>query len=158
TLPETPQRLQRAVDMHIALGVSLIATKGYAAPEVGEIYMSARQLCEHLEEPQQLFPVLRGLWNYYSVRAELQTAYELGQQLLALAQQTQDSAMLVAAHRALGMTLFYSGAVAESHTHFAQGIGFYDSQQHRTSVFLYGEDAGVICHSLAAWALWILGS
>ena len=51
TLPETPQRLQREVDMHIALGASLIATKGYAAPEVGEIYTSARQLCEHLEDP-----------------------------------------------------------------------------------------------------------
>ena len=35
TLPETPQRLQREVDMHIALGASLIATKGYAAPEGG---------------------------------------------------------------------------------------------------------------------------
>ena len=39
TLPETRERLQRAVDMHIALGVSLIATKGWAAPEVGETYL-----------------------------------------------------------------------------------------------------------------------
>ena len=39
TLPETPQRLQREVNMSIALGASLMATKGYAAPEVGETYM-----------------------------------------------------------------------------------------------------------------------
>ena len=38
TLPETPERLQREVDMLIALGASLIATKGYAAPEVGQTY------------------------------------------------------------------------------------------------------------------------
>src|SRR5437870_4505130 len=31
TLPETPERLQREVDMHIALGASLSATKGHAA-------------------------------------------------------------------------------------------------------------------------------
>src|SRR5712671_2897555 len=35
TLPETPKRTRREVDMLIALGVSLLATKGYAAPEVG---------------------------------------------------------------------------------------------------------------------------
>jgi predicted ATPase len=34
-LPETPQRLQREVDMHIALGASLRVTQGFAAPEVG---------------------------------------------------------------------------------------------------------------------------
>src|SRR5262249_41368265 len=65
TLPETSQRLQREVDMHIALGASLLATKGYAAPEVGETYTYAQQLCQHLEDPHQRFPVLRGLWSYY---------------------------------------------------------------------------------------------
>src|SRR5262249_27371518 len=65
TLPETPQRLQREVDMLIGLGASLVATKGHAAPEVGHTYMRARQLCEHLEDPHQLFPILRGLWQYY---------------------------------------------------------------------------------------------
>jgi class 3 adenylate cyclase len=61
TFPETPERTQRDVDMLIVLGASLIATKGYAAPEVGETYTRAQQLCQHLEEPQQLFPALRGL-------------------------------------------------------------------------------------------------
>ena len=58
--------------------------------------------------------------------------------------------MLVAAHRALGRTLFFLGAVASAHAHFTQGIALYDPQQHRASAFLYGEDAGVVCHSLAA--------
>jgi predicted ATPase len=139
------------------LGALLIATKGYAAPEVGETYTYARQLCQHLEDPQRLFPVLRGLWHYYHVRAEYQTAQALGEQLLPLAQQSQDSAMLVAAHRALGTTLFWLGAVASAQTHFARGLALYDAQQHRTSAALYGEDAGVICHIHAAWALWYLG-
>jgi len=157
TLPETPQRLQREVNMYIALGASLIAVKGYAAPEVGQTYTRARQLCEHLEDPYQLFPVLRGLWNYYHVRAELQTAQALGEQLLSLAQQTQDSAMLVAAHRALGVTLYHRGEVVSAQTHFTQGLALYDAPQHRAAAFLYGDDAGVICHSYSAWTLWYLG-
>ena len=46
--------------------------------------------------------------------------------------------MLLAAHRALGTTLFYLGAVAAAHTHFSTGIALYDPQQHRASAFLYG--------------------
>jgi predicted ATPase len=156
-LPATPERSQQELTLHIALGASLIATKGYAAPEVAQTYTRARQLSQHLEDPQQHFPVLRGLWHYYLVRAELQTAHALGEQLLTLAQQAQDPAMLVAAHRALGATLFYLGAVASALTHLAQGMALYDSQQHRTAAFLYGDDAGVVCHSIATWALWYLG-
>jgi predicted ATPase len=125
---------------------------------VEQTYLRAHHLCHHLEEPQQLFPVLRGLWNYYNVRAEMQTAQTLGEQLLTLAQQNQDSAMLVAAHRALGMTaMFFTGGVASAQTHFAQGIALYDPQQHRAAAFLYGEDSGVFCHSFASWTLWCLG-
>jgi class 3 adenylate cyclase/predicted ATPase len=158
TLPETPERTQREVDMLIALGASLIATKGQADPEVQQTFTHARQRCAHLDNPHQLFPILRGLWNYYANRAEYQTAYALGEQLLTLAQgMRQDSAMLVAAHRALGTTLLWMGAVAAAQTHFAQGIALYDPQQHRASAFRYGEDPGVICRSYAAWTLWHLG-
>jgi predicted ATPase len=156
-LPETLERTRREVDMLIALGASLLAVKSYSAPEVGETYRRAQHLCEDLDDPHQLFTVLRGLLNYYHNRAEYQTAHALGEQLVTLAQQVQDSAMLLTAHRALGMTLFATGAVAAAHTHFAQGMALYDPQQHRSSAFLYADDAGVVCHSLAARALWYLG-
>jgi len=141
----------------IARGASLRATKSSASPELKETYTRARQLCQHLEDPQQLFPVLRGLYGYYNVRAEYQTGQALGEQLFALAQQAQDAAMLMVAHRAIGQTLLWLGALAAAHTHLAQGIALYNPQQHRTSAFLYGEDAGVVCHSFAAWVLWHLG-
>jgi predicted ATPase len=157
TLPETPARRQREVDMLSALGASVLATQGYAAPEVGEIYTAARQHCAHLDAPHQLFPVLRGLWNHHYVRAELQTAHTLGEQLLSVAHHVQDPAMLVAAHRDVGATCFQQGAVAAAHTHFVQGIALYEPQQHRALVFLHGQDAGVLCRSYAAAALWYLG-
>jgi hypothetical protein len=100
-LSETPARLQQELAFHLTLGTSLIATKGYSAPEVEQTYTSARQLCQHLEDPRQLFPVLRGLGSYYNVCAEYQTARALGERLLTLAQQAQDPVLLVVAHRAL---------------------------------------------------------
>jgi hypothetical protein len=53
---------------------------------VEQTYSHARYLCQYLNDPHQLLPILRGLWNYYLVRAELQTAQALGEQLLTLAQ------------------------------------------------------------------------
>jgi predicted ATPase len=157
TLPDTPERTQREVDMHIAIGASLIATKGWAAPEVRETYTSAQQLCQHLEDPYQLFPVLWGLWSYHLVRAELQTAHALGAQLLTLAQHTQDPVMLLMAHRTLGATLYSLGVFTAAHAHLAQGIALYDAKHPRASVLLYGEDAGVTCRCHAAFTLWVLG-
>jgi predicted ATPase len=69
TLPKTPDRVQREVDLLIALGASLLATKGYGTPEVEQTYLRAHHLCQHLAEPQQLFPALRGLWVHYAIRA-----------------------------------------------------------------------------------------
>jgi predicted ATPase len=157
TLPETPERVQQEVDMHIALGASLQAATSPASPEIKETYTRAQHLCQHLGDPRQLFPVLRGLWRYYFLRAELQTAHALGKELLALAQQIGDPAMLAAAHLPLGNTLYHLGAPAAAHTHFAQGIALYDSQQHRASAFMHGEDLGVYCRILSAWTLWCLG-
>jgi len=157
TLPETPQRFQRQVDMLIALGASFIATQGYAAAEVEQTYLRAHHLCKHLENPQQRLPVLHGLWIYYCARSALQTAYTLSEQFLTLAQQAHDPVMLPAAHRAVGTTLFFLGAPTDAYTHFAQGIALSDSQQHHVAVLLYGEDAGVVCRSFAAWALWCQG-
>src|SRR5207249_5425950 len=91
------------------------------------------------------------------IRAEYQTAHALGEQLLTLSQQVQDSGMLLGAHRAVGTTLFWRGVVASAQAHFAQGIALYDPTQHRAYTFLYGEDAGVICHIYAAGTLWYLG-
>jgi TOMM system kinase/cyclase fusion protein len=157
TLPETSERVQREVDMHIALGASLIAVQGWAAREVGETYTRARQLCQYLEDPYQLSPVLWGLLAYALVRAELQTAHALGKELLALAQQVQDAVLLLAAHRALGATLFFLGEAASAYKHLAQGLALYDPQQHRAYAFLYGEDGDVVCRSHVSWALWCLG-
>ena len=58
TLPDSQERSQQELALHVALGVPLSATKGWAAPEVGNIYMRAQELCEQVGETPELFPVL----------------------------------------------------------------------------------------------------
>ncbi len=156
-LPDTPERIQKELLLQIALGPALIATKGQAAPDVAKVYTRARELCQQLGETSQLFPVILGLRRFYLVQAELQTARELGKQLLSLAQNVQDSSLLLEAHGALGLPLFWLGELTSARTHLEQGIALYDPQQHSSHVFLYGQDPGVLCRLYAAFTLWHLG-
>jgi predicted ATPase len=157
TLPETPERAQQELAMQTTLGPALVATKGFAAPEVWHAYTRARALCQQVGDPLQRFQVLRGLWYVALIRLELRTARELGEQLLTLAQQADDAVLRVEAHYALGLTMNYRGALAAAQTHLAQGIALYDPQQHRTHAVRYGQDAGVACRAYGALTLWWLG-
>ena len=83
TLPDTPERTQQDLMLHVALGGSLFAVQGYAAPEVERVYTRARELCQQVGDTPQLFQVLRGLFLFYLVRGHMQTAQELAEQLLS---------------------------------------------------------------------------
>jgi predicted ATPase len=157
SLPDVLERIQQELTLQIALAAPLRAIKGYAAPEVGQAYTRARELCRQVGETPQLFPALLGLRVSYQLRGELLTARELGEQLLGLAQSAQDPALLIEAHRALGAPLFWLGEVASAQAHMEQVIALYDPQQHRSHVFLYGLDPGVFGLSYMALILWTLG-
>jgi predicted ATPase/class 3 adenylate cyclase len=157
TLPDTPERSQRELTLQIALGNALMATKGYTAPEVEQAYTRARALCQQIGETPQLFPVLWGLWAVYVSRAELQTGRELAEQFLRLAQDAQDSALLVEAYSMLGGTLFLTGELASAQAHTEQGMALYDAAKHGSLAVLYGEDPGVLCLCYGASAQGYLG-
>jgi class 3 adenylate cyclase/predicted ATPase len=158
TLPETSQRNQQELALHLALGIPLVVTRGIASPEVGEIYNRALELSQHTSEPSQLFPVLQGLWNFYEVRGALQTARELGLQLLNLAQNQHDSSLSLIAHGTLGDTLLWLGEFAAARVHAEQGSALYNLKQHRSLAFVYGgHDLGVSSLLWTALALWHLG-
>jgi predicted ATPase len=89
--------------------------------------------------------------------AEWQTAREVGAQLLSLAQQPPDPALLLEAHRALAYIFGLLGEFASAREHAEQGMALYDPQQHHSHVVLYGQDPGMTCRVYAATALLALG-
>jgi predicted ATPase len=157
TLPETPTRVQQELDLQVALGPALVATKGFSALEVEQTYARARALCAQVGETPQLVPTLRGLCQFYYGQGVLPTARELAEQLLKLAQHEAAPMHLLEAHEALGTTLFFLGDYAAAWTHFAQGIALTDSAAERALVLRHGEATGVRCLAVAANAIWCLG-
>ena len=130
-LPDAPERISQELALQTALGSALMATKGYASPEVERAFARARELCRQVEETPALFRVLMGLHIFYRQRAELHTSSEVGGQLLALAQSVGDPQLLVVAHQALGTTLYFMGEFVEARSHLEEGITLYDRRQHR---------------------------
>ena len=157
TLPETPERTQHELDFQITLGPAVMVTRGYGDPHVRRIYDRARELCVQVGETPQLFPALWGLWLFYTMRGELLTARELGEQLLARAERVQDPLLLVQACHVLGPTLFWLGDLVPAQAWLARGLAHYTPQQHRASLRYGGHDPGWCCRSYAAWTLCVRG-
>jgi predicted ATPase len=156
-LPDSPERLQYELALQLALGAALMVTKGYGAPEVERVYAQARQLCQQVGDTPQLFPALHGLWQFYILRAELQTAHELAEQLCGLAHRLQEPALLPKAYRTLGEPLVWLGVFAPARVELEQGMAHGDSQQTCSHALLPELHPGVTCRIFTAFALWMLG-
>jgi class 3 adenylate cyclase/predicted ATPase len=157
TLPDARERAERELEVQTALGPALMATKGYAAPEVEQAYARALALCQQVGETMKLGPVLYALWGFYLTRADLQAAEDLTAQLLRVAHHRDDPALLIATHRALGTHRHFLGDFARAREHTAQGIALWSPERHRTLAAQYAEDAGVVCRCFGAHHLWFLG-
>jgi predicted ATPase len=156
-MPETPARVQQELELQLALGPALIATKGSAAPEVEQIYARARTLCAEVGETPQLFQALRGLWSFHFDRGSLPVARELGEQLLDLARRAASPTHLLEAHQALGITLFFLGDYAVARTHCAHGMTLMDAAAQQVQALYPDSAPAVRCLVAAAHTLWCLG-
>ena len=165
---------QRELELQTILGSALIATEGYAAPEVEVAYTRARELLETLESKGATFkgdteasldrikdlrfPILFGLWLSHLVRGRFLSARELGEQCFVIAKQTEDPAFEVEAHRALGATLYYLSEFRDALAHLESGIKLYQPQHHPVPTFLhFVADPGMTLLAYSAPLLWCLG-
>jgi len=154
--PEGFERDRRELELQLAVGPTLIAVKGWAGSETERAYTRARELCQRLGDPPELFPALFGMWAMYLDRGEFRTAYQLAEQLLQV-QVPHDPALLTYARLALGATCYWMGKFLQAREHLESAITLYDPERHRSLIFRYGYDAGVASLSYAAWTLWYLG-
>jgi len=155
-LADTPERDRQELSLHLTLGVPLIATEGYAAPEVGRAYTRARQLCERLRETPEISHVLWGLWAFHTLRAEMRTAREIADEFLQLAGRRPYSDLAMRGHLAMGVTLTNLGEFAPAIEHFEKALLLYDPDQQVDS-FRYTQPPGSAMRCHAAWSLWFLG-
>jgi len=108
-------------------GLYLTTTRGFAAPEALACYERAESLCVLLKQPLVLFSALRGLWRYSLVTNKLSATMEIAKRVYSLAQDQNDSALMIGAYRALAVTLFYLGDFESAQQYAIRGIQIWRS-------------------------------
>ncbi|NOT54949.1 MAG: AAA family ATPase, partial [Deltaproteobacteria bacterium] len=157
TLPESHERMNQELRLRLALGLPLVATRGYTAPEIEQTYARAHTLCQQIGETPLLFSALVGLWAFYLVRARLRTARDVASQGLRVAEQERNPAFQLEAHLGLGMISCFSGELSTARAHLERGIAFARTidPAHRLPASV--QDSEVGCLTYEASALWHLG-
>jgi tetratricopeptide (TPR) repeat protein len=141
-LPDTPGRQRQALEFLSALGAVLVALKGYAASETGQVFARARELWEQMGSPSEFLRVPFGQCRYHAFGGELDLALRLDEDLLRLSRQRNDSAGLVLSHTSSGNNLWFVGRFASSRWHLEEAIALYDPISHRSLV----QQAGIHLH------------
>jgi DNA-binding winged helix-turn-helix (wHTH) protein/predicted ATPase len=156
-MDEGPGRQEHELVLQTILGPLLIATRGWASPEVEAAYERAHELARRSADPARaLPPILYGLGSLYESRGEYRRAAEVLQQVLDL-EDTGHAAHHMGSHELLACSLFHQGKFDRATTHAETGWELYDPDQHLELQARYGYNPGVGCLTWGALSLWYLG-
>ncbi|MGE0225977.1 MAG: hypothetical protein AB7S57_22095, partial [Acetobacteraceae bacterium] len=157
-LPDTPQKMDREIDVRIALASQILVAHGNAAAGIDDAIARARALCEAVGDQKRLFRALRSLQTFHMVRGSINIAHEITLELLDRVPRLNEPDLLIQAHRPHGLCLLYLGRFAEARTVLRRTLDLYDPAKHAPQRFDYGSDPGVLAHAHLAWVEWFLGN
>jgi predicted ATPase/DNA-binding SARP family transcriptional activator len=155
--PGGSRRDEKELALQIALGAPMVATLGYASKDVERTFERARELCERTGDSKQLAPALWGLCSFYQVRGRHTTAYEMAQQILVIAEDVEDTDLMLLAHWMLGTTLTHLGEFSSARENLEQALMRYEESPEKKLTYAYGQNPAVTCLNYLAINLWVLG-
>jgi tetratricopeptide (TPR) repeat protein len=158
TLPESAERDRQELVVQIALGPPLRGSRGWAAPEIGEMAARAWILGERVgTQPEQM----RVMWELVCFRVVRGTglgeALEIAEKALQLALAQEDPSFLTPAYHWVGVIRCQMGEFTKAREFLGQATELYDRRHHAAHVRGFGVDYGVLTTALASHALWHSG-
>jgi class 3 adenylate cyclase/predicted ATPase len=156
-LPDTTERTRQEIRIQLALGIPLIAVRGYASAETREAFARARTLCLKLDNAPEYFQALFGLWGHSWMGGKNDDALSMANEFLSRAQASADIVLLRVAHRVMGSTLLTIGEFEASREHFEKTIALSTAKSERPLYHLYMVEPQAASLLLLSWDLWFLG-
>ena len=158
TLRESLGRDTRELELLGPLGTAYIASRGYAAPEVGPVLTRAHELCQRVGQPLQLFAIILGIWEWHTVRGNLRHCMDLAAEGMEFANRLNDPGIMMEALFMSGETMLYRADFAGARDSLAMAVADYDDRERTRFWSVHtSHDAGVTCRSNLAISLWHLG-
>jgi serine/threonine protein kinase len=103
-------------------GHLITAIRGMGAPEAGLCYERAESLARSLKGSPSFYLVLLGQWRQSLSTGKLSATLQIAKRLYALAQEQNDSSLLLGACAALACTLHFLGDVEASGQYAIRGV------------------------------------
>ena len=137
-------------------GLYLIATRGFSAPEARICYECVESLCHSLNRPLALFSALEGQWRYSLVTDKLTATMQIAKRAYSLAQEQNNSALMIRAYRTLSATFYWLGDFQTAHQYAMRGVQIWRSGGVQSPVEEISTPE-VICLGYAALSAWHFG-
>jgi tetratricopeptide (TPR) repeat protein len=154
-LPDMRERAERELDLQMALGAALFATKSWSHSDIGRTYARVSELCRQLGDHSRGFTALRGLYIHHLNLRDMEKAQHFAEEGLRVAERLGDAARLLWAHVALGNPLFFQGKLEPALAHFRRAFQMFDpNMQFRDWP---GTHPGVVCQIYLMRISWMLG-
>jgi predicted ATPase len=115
-------------------GQYLTATRGFAAREAQICYGRVESLCHSLNRPLMPHPALLERWRYSLVTDKLSETMRIAKRIYSLAQEQNDSALMIGACRALAGTLHFLGDFETARQYAMHGLQIWRSGRVRCEV------------------------
>jgi DNA-binding SARP family transcriptional activator/tetratricopeptide (TPR) repeat protein len=136
----------------------LLTTTGYGAPGLDTACARMRELCARLDENHQLLvPALWRLSTFHTVRTELDTAIELGRQLLDLGLTTGDPGRLMVGHMAMGTIGTHRSEFLAARDHLDTALALCRAGHDAAFADLLPETPLIWTLVFSAWNHWAIG-
>ena len=153
-LPEGSERDRAELRLLLLLASRLIASEGYGATQVENVYRRALTLCDALDDAPALIKVQLGLEGYYFMRGDFARAREYASQAAALAARGSDPVPQLQARWAVANIVMHQGDFVAAVEQMDACLKTYEELTHRPSAV---QDPGVMCLCYSAWGLWEMG-
>ena len=119
----------------IQSGLYLTATRGLADPDMRICYERAESLSRSLNRLLLLlYLALIGQWRYSLVTNKLTATMQIADQVYSLAQEQNDSALMIGAYRALAVPLYYLGDFGAARRKAVRGVEIWHSERLQSPV------------------------
>ena len=97
-------------------------------------YERAESLCHSLNRPRLLYVALIGQWRYSLITDTVTATMQIAKRVYSLAQEQNDSALMIGAYRALAGTLFYLGDFESARQYAMRAIQIWRSGERTVSI------------------------
>jgi serine/threonine protein kinase len=108
-------------------GLYLTATRGPTAPEMRIFYERAEPLCHSLNRPRLLYVTLMGQWRYSLNTDKLTATMRIAERVRSLAEEQNDSALIIGAYQISAMTLYHLGHFQSAREYATRGFQIWRS-------------------------------